>query len=105
MSRLTNMIKRSALRYALTVAGLLGVLMSQAGWATAGTLGGIQGVVTDAKTGAHIAGVRVQISAPSQAVTATTDAHGHYAALSLFFYCYADPPEQHAFPTRRSSDE
>jgi len=77
------MIKRSALRYALTVAGLLGVLMSQAGWATAGTLGGIQGVVTDAKTGAPIAGVRVQISAPSQAVTATTDAHGHYAALSL----------------------
>lgn len=77
------MMKTSALRYALSVAGLLGVLMSQAGWATAGTLGGIQGVVKDAKTGAPIAGARVQITSPSQSVTATTDAKGHYAALSL----------------------
>jgi uncharacterized protein YfaS (alpha-2-macroglobulin family) len=88
------MINASALRRALTVAGMLGVLMSQAAWATAGTLGGIQGVVTDAKTGAPIAGARVQITSPSQSVTATTDAHGHYAALSL-------PPDDYTLTAQK----
>jgi uncharacterized protein YfaS (alpha-2-macroglobulin family) len=99
------MMKISALRYALTVTGLLGVLMGQAGWAAAGTLGGIQGLVTDAKTGAPIAGARVQITAPSQSVTATTDAHGHYAALSLPPDDYTLTAEKDGYVVRSITDE
>jgi hypothetical protein len=88
------MINPSALRRALTVAGLLGLLLSQAGWATAGTLGGIAGNVTDARTGAPIAGARVEITAPSQSVTVTTDAKGHYQALSL-------PPDDYTLTAQK----
>lgn len=62
---------------------LLAVFVGQAAVAHAGTLGGIAGNVTDAKTGAPIAGARVQISSPSESITATTDAKGHFTALSL----------------------
>jgi hypothetical protein len=99
------MIKTSALRYAFSVAGLLGILISQAGWAAAGTLGGIQGVVKDAKTGAPIAGARVQITSPSQSVTATTDAHGHYAALSLPPDDYTLTAEKDGYAARSVTDE
>jgi hypothetical protein len=73
----------SSLRRWLSVLGLLAAFMSQASWASAGTLGGISGVITDSKTGAPIAGVRLQISSPSQTITTTTDAHGHYVVFSL----------------------
>jgi uncharacterized protein YfaS (alpha-2-macroglobulin family) len=99
------MINTSALRRALTVGGLLGALLSQAGWATAGTLGGIQGVVTDSKTGAPIAGARVQITSPSQSVTATTDAHGHYEALSLPPDNYTLTAQKDGYTARSVTDE
>jgi hypothetical protein len=51
--------------------------------ALAGTSGGIAGTVTDAKTGAAVAGVQLQLTSPSQSVTTTTDAHGHYIVTSL----------------------
>lgn len=51
--------------------------------ALAGTLGGIAGTVTDAKTGAPVAGANVQISSGSQSVVVRTDAKGHYIAMSL----------------------
>jgi hypothetical protein len=76
----------SILRRLRPLSSLLALLAVFAGQATvvhAGTLGGIAGTVTDAKTGAPIAGARVQISSPSEAITATTDAKGHYTALSL----------------------
>lgn len=73
----------SSIRRALAALGLLLAFASQAGPALAGTSGGIAGIVTDGKTGAPIAGVRLQISSPSQSVTVTTDAHGHFIALAL----------------------
>jgi len=54
-----------------------------AGWALAGTSGGIAGTITDANTGVPVAGVQLQISSPSQTVTTTTDEHGHYFVFSL----------------------
>lgn len=69
---------------------MLAALVGQASLAHAGTLGGIAGIVTDAKTGAPVAGVHLQISSPSQTVNAVTDAHGHYTVLSL-------PPDDYTF--------
>jgi protocatechuate 3,4-dioxygenase beta subunit len=51
--------------------------------ALAGTLGGVAGTVTDAKTGAPVPGATVRIASGSQVVTVTTDSKGHYIALSL----------------------
>jgi hypothetical protein len=67
----------------MMVLAALAAIALQANFARAGTLGGIAGVVTDTKTGAPVAGVRLQITSPSQSITTTTDAHGHYIALSL----------------------
>ncbi|HEX4013152.1 MAG TPA: carboxypeptidase-like regulatory domain-containing protein [Candidatus Cybelea sp.] len=66
----------------VTLAALM-AFASQSTWALAGTSGGIAGVVTDSKTGAPISDVKVKLSSPSQAATATTDAHGHYIVFSL----------------------
>jgi Carboxypeptidase regulatory-like domain len=77
------MFKLLLSRRSLSLLALVAGLASQASLAHAGTLGGIAGMVTDAKTGAPIAGARVEISSPSQTITTTTDAHGHYVALSL----------------------
>jgi hypothetical protein len=82
-SRLTEDMKPFSLRRSLLLAGVLAGLIGQASWATAGTLGAIAGNITDAKTGAPIAGVQLEITSPSQAVTVTSDAHGHYIAFSL----------------------
>jgi len=77
------MTRALSLRGSLSLLGLLAAFSGQASWAAAGTLGGIGGIVTDAKNGAPIAGAQVEISSPSQVVTVTTDAHGHYIAFSL----------------------
>ena len=78
----------------LSLLGLLALLMSSASWAKAGTLGGIAGIVTDAKTGAPLAGVHVVISAPSENIATTTDARGHYIALSL-------PPDDYTLSAQK----
>jgi len=49
----------------------------------AGTLGGISGVVTDAKTGTPVVGAHLTLTSGSQAATATTDARGHYTVFTL----------------------
>ncbi len=67
----------------LPVLAFAGAVALQASSASAGTLGGIAGTITDAKTGAPVAGVHLQITSPSQSVNATTDAKGHYIVLSL----------------------
>ena len=77
------MTKPSLLRRALGVGALLAAFLSQATWALAGTSGNIAGIVRDAKTGAPVAGVRLQISSGSQSVNATTDAHGRYVVFAL----------------------
>jgi hypothetical protein len=53
------------------------------GAALAGTTGGIGGTVRDAATGNGLAGVRVTVTSASQVATATTDANGHFAFVSL----------------------
>ena len=73
----------SSLSRPLATLGLLLAFASQTAPAFAGTSGGIAGIVTDAKTGAPIAGVRLQISSPSQSISVTTDARGRFIALAL----------------------
>jgi hypothetical protein len=67
----------------LPALALTGAVALQASLASAGTLGGIAGTVSDAKTGAPLAGVHLQITSPSQSVNVVTDAKGHYIVLSL----------------------
>ncbi len=54
-----------------------------AGRTDAGTTGGISGRVTDAGTEAPLAGVAVDMSAPSGSARTVTDAKGAYAIVSL----------------------
>ncbi len=77
------MILSLPVRRVVTLVTILAALGSQASIVHAGTLGGIAGIVTDAKTGAPVAGAKVEIQSKSQKVTATTSANGHYVALSL----------------------
>jgi phosphotransferase system IIA component len=62
---------------------LISSLGLSGGFASAGTLGGVAGTVTDAKTGAPVAGAVVTIVSGSQSVTVKTDAKGHYIVMSL----------------------
>ena len=97
------MVNGFSLRRSLSVLGLLAAFIGQASWASAGTLGGIAGIVTDAKTGAPVAGVHLQISSPSQTITVTTDSHGHYIAFSLQPDDYTLTAEKAGYDTRSLS--
>jgi hypothetical protein len=68
-------------------------------WAQAGTLGAIAGRIADAKTGDPIPGALLQISSPSQAIAATTDAHGHFVAFSLQPDTYTITVEKRGYDT------
>ncbi|MFZ0032681.1 MAG: carboxypeptidase-like regulatory domain-containing protein [Candidatus Cybelea sp.] len=70
-------------RRSIGTCGLLVAFLSQGAWALAGTSGGISGTITDAATGLPIPGVQLRISSPSETVTATTDARGHFIVFSL----------------------
>ena len=52
-------------------------------WASAGTTGGISGVVNETGTTTPIAGATVTVTSPSQSASTTTDARGHFAFVSL----------------------
>jgi len=78
-----NFAHRLSLRRVGATLALVAASVALPSLALAGTLGGINGKVTDAKTGAPVAGAQLRISSPSQTVTTTTDAHGHYIVLSL----------------------
>ena len=67
----------------LGAATLLVAIASQTTGAFAGTSGGIAGIVTNSQTGTPVAGAKVRISSPSQTVTTTTDAKGHYIVFAL----------------------
>jgi|SRR5579871_1045880 len=77
------MIQFLSVRRVVTLVTVLAALAGQATIVHAGTLGGIAGVVTDSKTGAPIAGAKVEITSRSQKLTTTTSSNGHYIALSL----------------------
>jgi Carboxypeptidase regulatory-like domain len=81
-------MNQTSLRNSLCALGLLVAFACEATTALAGTSGGITGTITDAKTGAPIAGAQLQISSPSQSMKATTDARGR-------FYVYALQPDDY----------
>lgn len=62
---------------------LLLVMLSSVFVARAGTTGGISGVVSETGTSTPLAGVAVSVKSPSQSASTTTDAHGHFAFVSL----------------------
>src|SRR5579863_5198206 len=76
------MIRRT-LRHLGTALLLLVAFFSQATWTLAGVTGGLTGSVVDAETSAPVAGAQVTASSPSQSVTVTTDAAGHFSFLTL----------------------
>ena len=71
-------LRRACGAFALSLTFLLPMAAAQAG-----TLGGVAGTVTDAKTGAPLAGAQVRLSSDSQTVNVTTDSRGHYIVFSL----------------------
>jgi hypothetical protein len=97
------MINPSAVRRSLILVALLAAFMSQASWALAGTSGNMGGIITDASTGAPLAGVRLEISSGSQTVTTTTDAHGHYSVLFLQPDDYTLTAQKQGYATRSVS--
>lgn len=76
-------MSKSWFRRGLGVCVLSSSLVLSMGAAMAGTLGGVAGTVTDAKTGAPIQGAVVRIESGSGVVTVTTNDKGHYIAMSL----------------------
>ena len=76
------MIRRS-LRHLGTTLALLALFAGQETWALASVTGGLTGTVVDADTSAPIAGAQVTATSPSQSVTTTTDAAGHFTFLTL----------------------
>jgi hypothetical protein len=103
MLNVATALQAPAVRRSLCAFGLFFACMSPAGWVQAGTLGGIAGTVTDAATGNPISGARLQISSPSQAVTATTDARGHFVAFSLQPDDYTITVEKTGYDTHSGS--
>ncbi len=74
--------RHPVVRCVVALATLLALILCQGTWALAGVTGNIAGSVKDT-SGAPIAGVEVQVVAPSMSRTATTDAGGHFVFLSL----------------------
>jgi len=74
---------RKSLRRLGTALVLLVAFFGQETWALASVTGGLTGTVLDAQTSAPIAGAQITVTSPSQSVTATTDAGGHFTFLTL----------------------
>jgi len=62
---------------------LLLAFISQETWTLASVTGGLTGTIVDADTSAPIAGAQVTATSPSQSVTVTSDAAGHFSFLTL----------------------
>ncbi|MGB8964545.1 MAG: carboxypeptidase-like regulatory domain-containing protein [Candidatus Cybelea sp.] len=92
-----------SLRRTLSVLALLAAFIGHASWALAGTSGNIRGVVSDASTGAPIAGAKVQIASPSQSITTTTDAHGQFTVFYLQPDDYTMTAEKAGYDSRSVS--
>ena len=94
------MSKLWSMRRSLSLLAMLVAFASLASVGRAGTLGNIQGVISDSATGAPIAGVRLEITSGSQAATVTTDAHGHFVVFSLQPDDYTLTAEKAGYATR-----
>jgi hypothetical protein len=73
------MSKKSWVQIALLAALML---IFQGTWALAGTTGSLNGVVTS-QDGTPVVGAKVSASSPSESVSTTTDASGHFSFVSL----------------------
>ena len=100
-----TVMKRLSLQGALSLMGLLVALAGLSGLARAGTSGNIAGTIRDAKTGAPVAGVRLQIKSPSQTVETTTDAHGHFVVFALQPDTYTLTADKTGYDSKALSDE
>ena len=96
-------MKRLNVRTTLATLGLLAAFLGEASWALAGTSGNIRGILTDAKTGAPIAGAGIEIKSGSQQIMTTTDAHGRYVAFALQPDNYTLTAEKPGYDTRSVS--
>src|SRR5262252_858363 len=76
---------RGLLRTALLA---LLLLLIQGTWALAGTVGNVQGKVTD-ENGSPVAGAKVTVASPSQTLTVTSSSSGFYTVLNLAPDTYA----------------
>ena len=76
------MLKHRFSRSLVAVAVLVSLLV-QGTWVLAGTTGALTGIVTRTDSAAPIAGAKVTVTSPSQTVTTTTDAGGHFTFASL----------------------
>ena len=76
-------MKRAPVWHLVTALVLLVAFAGQGTWALAGTTGGLTGTVIDATSRAPIAGAVVTVSSPSQTVSVSTDASGHFGFLTL----------------------
>src|SRR5579863_2686567 len=76
------MSSHRTLRQAIVAVSLTAAFLFQGTWALAETTGNLAGTIRDNK-GAPVAGVTVQVVAPSETRSATTDAGGHFVILSL----------------------
>ena len=77
------MLKSMRFRHVLVAVLLAVCVLAQETWALAGTTGGLNGTVRDAKSGAPIANAKVTASSPSETSSTQTDASGHFVFLSL----------------------
>jgi len=74
---------RRLMHLATALFAMLGIVAGQGTLVLAGTTGAITGTVVDSATKAPIAGAKVTAASPSQVISTTTDATGHYGLLSL----------------------
>ncbi len=58
-------------------------LVLQATLVSAGTTGGLNGVLVDSQTHKPLGGVTITVSSPTQTAKTTTDANGHFSFVSL----------------------
>ncbi|HTA38533.1 MAG TPA: TonB-dependent receptor, partial [Candidatus Acidoferrales bacterium] len=81
------------------------VSLLAAGWspAMAGTTGALIGAVTDATSGAPVAGAKVTMTAPSQIASAITDAKGNYVFASMAPDTYTLTIAKDGFDTNSTS--
>ena len=87
----------------LKLSSLVFVVTLSTSTALAGTSGGFAGKITDANTGAPVAGAVVVVHAASQELTTTTDARGYFRFFELPPDSYSITIEKGGYVSQSSS--
>jgi hypothetical protein len=85
------------MRFHARTAPLVLAILVLAAPAIAGTTGSLAGSAFDAATKQPLAGAEVTVASPAQRATTVTDAHGHFAFISLAPDTYTLSVEAHGF--------